>query len=157
MTDYITYAGIFTCQKLTFAHRESATILSREKTLDKIYIDKVKASFFSYNSLILFLQIRNRLASFSVDPYSLSIISQKNCPKNVTEGVNINIDSDTFAPKTIAGVVRKAGEKIGDGVEYIASGAKNIYDKYSDDDSNEGNTERSGRYVTANPNSEWLP
>lgn len=41
MTDYDTYAGIFTCQKLGFAHRQSATILSREKTLDQMYIDKV--------------------------------------------------------------------------------------------------------------------
>lgn len=40
-TDYTTYAGIFTCQKLAFSHRQSATILSRSKTLDKIYVDKV--------------------------------------------------------------------------------------------------------------------
>lgn len=99
------------------------------------------------------------MSSFNVDPYTLSIINQKKCPKDAEEGVNIGIDSDTFSPKTIAGVVRKAGEKIGDGVEYIANGAKNIYHKYSDDDDSKegGNTERSGRYVTANPNSEWLP
>lgn len=42
MTDYTTYAGIFTCQKLAFAHRQSATILSRSKDLDKIYLDKVQ-------------------------------------------------------------------------------------------------------------------
>lgn len=41
MTDYVSYAGIFTCQKLTFAHRQSATLLSRTRTLDKMYIDKV--------------------------------------------------------------------------------------------------------------------
>lgn len=41
MADYDNYAAIFTCQKLGFAHRRSATILSREKTLDKMYIDKV--------------------------------------------------------------------------------------------------------------------
>lgn len=41
MTDYSTYAGLFTCQRLAFAHRQSATILSRTKDLDKIYIDKV--------------------------------------------------------------------------------------------------------------------
>ena len=40
-TDYDNYAGIFTCQKLTFAHRQSATILSRRRDLDKIYLDKV--------------------------------------------------------------------------------------------------------------------
>lgn len=41
MSDYNTFAGIFSCQKLTFAHRRSATILSRTRTLDKIYVDKV--------------------------------------------------------------------------------------------------------------------
>lgn len=41
MTDYETYAGLFTCQKVTFAHRQSATLLSRTKELDKMYIDKV--------------------------------------------------------------------------------------------------------------------
>lgn len=41
-TDYSTYAAIFTCQKLAFAHRRSATILSRTKELDRIYVDKVR-------------------------------------------------------------------------------------------------------------------
>lgn len=41
MTDYDTFAGIFTCQKLAFAHRQSATLLSRTKDLDKLYVDKV--------------------------------------------------------------------------------------------------------------------
>lgn len=40
-TDYSSYAAVFTCQKLAFAHRRSATILSRTKDLDKIYTDKV--------------------------------------------------------------------------------------------------------------------
>nr|XP_023025211.1 uncharacterized protein LOC111513262 [Leptinotarsa decemlineata] len=40
-TDYDTYAGIFTCQKITFSNRQSATILSRTRSLDKMYIDKV--------------------------------------------------------------------------------------------------------------------
>lgn len=41
MTDYDTFAGIFTCQKLAFAHRQSATLLSRNKDLDKMFVDKV--------------------------------------------------------------------------------------------------------------------
>ncbi len=41
MTDYETYAGIYSCQRVGFTHRESATILSRKNTLDKAYIDKV--------------------------------------------------------------------------------------------------------------------
>lgn len=40
-TDYDTFGAIFTCQKLAFANRQSATILSRKKTLDKMYLDKV--------------------------------------------------------------------------------------------------------------------
>lgn len=41
MTDYETFAGIFTCQRLAFAHRQSATLLSRTKDLDKMFVDKV--------------------------------------------------------------------------------------------------------------------
>jgi apolipoprotein D and lipocalin family protein len=43
MTDYDNYAGIFTCQKLAFSHRQSASILSRLPNLDKMYVDKVRA------------------------------------------------------------------------------------------------------------------
>lgn len=45
MTDYETFAGIFTCQKLAFAHRQSATLLSRTRDLDKVYVDKVNMDF----------------------------------------------------------------------------------------------------------------
>lgn len=45
MTDYETYAGVFTCQKLAFAHRQSATLLSRNRDLDKVYVDKVNIRF----------------------------------------------------------------------------------------------------------------
>lgn len=41
MTDYDTYGGIYTCQKLPAANRRSATILSRTKMLDKMVVDKV--------------------------------------------------------------------------------------------------------------------
>jgi apolipoprotein D and lipocalin family protein len=142
-TDYNTFAGIFTCQGLGFGHRKSATILSREKTLDKMYTDK----------------LRNRLSSFNVDPYEMSIISQKDCPKvNSSEVYNINIDDETFSSQSVANVFRKAGEKIGDGVEYIAGGAKKVYHKISDsvDDSKEDTTTRA-RVEAANPYAEWLP
>ena len=44
MTDYENYAGIFTCQKLPVgAHRQSATILSRTKDIDRAYIDKIRS------------------------------------------------------------------------------------------------------------------
>lgn len=49
-----------------------------------------------------------------MDPYELSLIDQSNCPGYAEEtNVNININDDTFSPQNIAGVVRKAGEKIG--------------------------------------------
>lgn len=58
--------------------------------------------------------MRGRLSSFGVDPYELSLIDQTKCPGDADEtNVNININDDTFSPQNIAGVVRKAGEKIG--------------------------------------------
>ncbi|CAH1381744.1 hypothetical protein MTP99_005677 [Tenebrio molitor] len=139
MADYDTFAGIFTCQKLGFAHRQSATILSREKTLDQIYIDK----------------IRSKLSAANIDPFELSIISQKGCPKKGENGTDINIDDETFTAGSVAGVIRKAGEKIGDGVEYVAGGAKKIYNKVTsgEDDGDKDNL----MHATPNPDAEWLP
>lgn len=111
-TDYTSYAGIFSCQKIGFAHRRSATLLSRTRTLDKLYVDKM----------------RSRLASFSVDPFDLSIINQTGCPKIETEdkGFNIDINPDTFSASNIAQGVRKAGEKLGDGVEVAINASKKV-------------------------------
>lgn len=115
MTDYETYAGIYTCQKLPAANRRSATILSRTKTLDKMVIDK----------------IRSRLSNFGVNPYDLSIIDHAKCPSEAN--LNFNIDKETFSPQSIAGVVRKAGEKLGDGVEYAAEGVGKVYNHIKKD------------------------
>lgn len=111
-TDYNTYAGIFTCQKLAFAHRRSATLLSRTRSLDKLFVDK----------------LRSRLASFSVDPFDLSIINQNGCPKieNEDKGFNIDINPDTFSAANVAQTVRKAGEKLGDGVEVAINASKKV-------------------------------
>lgn len=111
MTDYTTYAAIFTCQKLAFANRQSVSILARQRTLDKQYLDK----------------IRNRLSSLGVDPFDLSIIDQSNCAVEKPDVRDIHIDEDTFTAQSAAGVVRKAGEKIGDGIEFVADGAKKVY------------------------------
>lgn len=141
MTDYDTYAGIFTCQKLTFAHRQSATILSRTRTLDKMYIDK----------------IRLRLSSSQIDPFELSLISQKDCPRDLADGYNININDETISAKAAAGVIRKAGEKIGDGVEYLSGKTKEVYHKVAD--KAEDMTEK-GRITvrkSMDEDSEWLP
>ena len=65
------------------------------------------------------------MSNFGVNPYDLSIIDHSKCPADTN--LNINIDKDTFSPQSIAGVVRKAGEKLGDGVEYAAEGVGKIY------------------------------
>ncbi|XP_026284936.1 apolipoprotein D [Frankliniella occidentalis] len=147
MTDYDTYAAIFTCQRLAFANRQSVSILARKRTLDKQYIDK----------------IRNRMSTLGVDPFDLSIISQDRCVVEKTEGVDINIDEDTFTAQSAAGVVRKAGEKIGDGIEYAADGAKKLYhtvrgEKSVSEDQREQvqvNDHNHGRF--SDQDAEWLP
>nr|XP_021182455.2 apolipoprotein D [Helicoverpa armigera] len=141
MTDYTSHAVIFTCQKLAFAHRRSATILSRTKELDKMYIDKM----------------RNKLSSFGVDPYDLSIISQSQCPSHTPdEGVNINIDPETFSSHNIGQAVRKTGTAIADGVEYVVEAGKTVYNKVAS--SKEDLTEApAGRAYSVKDDAEWLP
>lgn len=70
--------------------------------------------------------MRTRLGSFNVDPYDLSIINQTGCPKDSEEGTHIHIDPDTFSSANIAGAVRKAGSKIGDGVEWTLDAGKKV-------------------------------
>ncbi|XP_068623489.1 apolipoprotein D-like [Battus philenor] len=148
-TDYGTYAAIFTCQKLAFAHRRSATILSRTKELDKMFVDKM----------------RSKMAAFGVDPYDLSIISQKDCPKhpNGTEGVNIEINPDTFSSHNIGEAVRKTGVVIADGVEYVVEAGKKVYHKVTDSKEDLTETPAShvayGNRLSAKPDddAEWLP
>ncbi|KFB47516.1 AGAP011478-PA-like protein [Anopheles sinensis] len=149
MTDYETYAGVFSCQKIPFGHRQSATLLSRTRDLDKIYVDK----------------IRSRLAGYSVDPFDLSIVNQTGCPKEGEAGWNIHIDPETFSTRNIANAFRKAGAAIGDGFEAAVNAGKKLYNQYSSTGSEEvladveettgpTNTRRSERLVGA---AEWLP
>lgn len=143
MTDYSKYAGIFTCQKLAFANRLSATILSRTKTLDKIYVDK----------------IRSRLSTSGVSPYDLSVIDQSGCPEK--DAVNINIDDETFSPESIGGAVKKAGEKIGEGVEYGLKGVKKVYHTVSSSEAKDKEDRDARREevidVRQLGETEWLP
>lgn len=147
MSDYNTFAGVFSCQKIPFGHRQSATILSRTRDLDKIYVDK----------------IRNRLSGFSVDPFDLSIVNQTGCPKEGEAGWNIHIDPNTFSTKNIANVFRKAGEKIGDGFEYAVNAGKKIYNQYTDSSNEHGSSTTTGGHraerLTIKPeaDAEWLP
>ncbi|XP_057664569.1 apolipoprotein D-like [Diorhabda carinulata] len=138
-TDYETYAGIFTCQKIAFSHRQSATILSRTKTLDSMYITK----------------LRNKLENAEISPFDLSIIKQNDCPKDPNAGYNININDETISAKAAGDVIRKAGEKLGDGVEYISGKAKDVYHKVSDKSAN--NEQINDVRKTIDPDAEWLP
>lgn len=59
--------------------------------------------------------MRSKLAANGIDPYDLSIISQTECPaQNGSEGVNINIEPDTFSSHNIGQAVRKTGSAIGE-------------------------------------------
>lgn len=59
--------------------------------------------------------MRTKLSSFGVDPYDLSIISQRECPAHENaDGVNINIDPETFSSHNIGQAVRKTGGAIGE-------------------------------------------
>lgn len=104
----------------------------------------------------LIFQIRTKLSSFGVDPFDLSVIDQTNCP-NDDSGIKINIDDETFSPQSIAGVVRKAGDKLGDGVEYAAEGAKKIYNTFSDSDKKSKREEIIENHDQDNAAAEWLP
>lgn len=138
MTDYENYAGIFSCQKLPISHRQSATILSRNKDMDKAYVDK----------------IRSRLQSYGVDPFDLSIINQSNCPSLSRDTkINVDITPDTFSSQNIGSWVRKAGEKIGDGVEWTVEKTKTLYKKVSGSDDSH---ERSSR-LTESEKPVWMP
>jgi len=140
MTDYEQYAGIFTCQKLPVAHRQSATILSRTKDMDKAYVDK----------------IRSRLQGFGVDAFDLSIINQSHCPTLSRETkINVEINPETFSSQNIGNWVRKAGQKIGDGVEWTVGKAKTIYKTVSGSDS-EDSSERSAKMSEAEKPA-WMP
>lgn len=143
MTDYEHYAGVFTCQKLPVGgHRQSATILSRTKDLDKAYIDK----------------LRTRLQNSGVDPFDLSIIKQTSCPNvNQETKINVDIDPQTFSAQNIGSWVRKAGEKIGDGVEWTIEKTKNIYTKVRGSDE-KPITARSGSFTNEeNIANDWFP
>ena len=66
MTDYDSYAAVWSCQRILFGHRESAQIMSRKPTLDNMIIQK----------------IRKRFESFSIDEHYFSIIDHTSCKWN---------------------------------------------------------------------------
>jgi len=101
MTDYVNFAGIFTCQKILFGHTKSATILSRKPTLDKAIVN----------------QVRQKLEEDGVDPDDFSIVDQSKCIKTEDASFNVKIDDQTFSSGNIAGAVKKVGGTIGNGLQ----------------------------------------
>lgn len=142
MTDYQTYAGIYTCQKILVGNRQSATLLSRTKTLEKLYTDKM----------------RTRLSSFNVDPFDLSIINQTGCPKDSKDGYNIHIDQETFSSQSIGDAVRTVGSKIGDGVQWTIEAGKKFYKKFTGPSEEESKPESATavRVASMEPDTEWV-
>ncbi|CAK9800566.1 Apolipoprotein D [Anthophora quadrimaculata] len=144
-TDYQNYAGIFTCQKLMFTNRQSATILSRHRELDKSYVDK----------------LREKLSYYGVDPFDLSNIPQTGCPRG-NSTLDINVDPNTFSAENIGNVVRKAGQKLGDGVQWVASAGSKVYHKLvgseeKETNKPEANTRSSNNEIYGAETIEWLP
>lgn len=93
------------------------------------------------------------MANAQIDPFELSIISQNDCPRNQTAGYNININDDTISAHAAADVIRKAGDKIGDGVEYLSGKAKTVYNKVSKDSGEDVKPSKQ----QVHPDAEWLP
>lgn len=141
-TDYKTYAGIFTCQGLKIAHRQSATILSRNKELDQSIID----------------DLRSKLSKFGVDPFELSIVPQTGC-QNGDDPVNIDINPGTFSAENFGKLFKKAGEKIGDGVEWVASAGSKVYHKITGkEETNKSSTNKPIPREKIETNEvEWIP
>lgn len=63
MTDYDSYAAVWSCQRIMFGHRESAQIMSRKPTLDIEIVRK----------------IRKRFDSFGINEHYFSVIDQSSC------------------------------------------------------------------------------
>lgn len=63
MTDYESYAAVWSCQRILFGHRESAQIMSRKPTLDNAIVQK----------------IRNRFESYGINEHYFSVVDQASC------------------------------------------------------------------------------
>jgi len=63
MTDYESYAAVWSCQRVLWGHRESAQIMSRKPNLDIQVVQK----------------IRKRFESFGINEHYFSVIDQTRC------------------------------------------------------------------------------
>lgn len=128
-----------------------------------IFETRVRIHYFGIFMFLLQFQIRNRLRDYGVDPYDLSII-EHSCNPPDEDTLDININPTTFTAGSVAGVVRKAGEKLGDGIEAAADGASSLYNRFhgsSSSSNSNANVRRDREEVTNdshNPrnDAEWL-
>jgi len=70
MTDYETYAGIWSCRRILFGSYMSGMILSRQRSLDRAIINK----------------IRSRFEFYGVNKSDLSVVEQEGCESEVPKG-----------------------------------------------------------------------
>ena len=103
------------------------------------------------------------LSNFGVDPYELSIVPQTDCQTG-DDPVDININPNTFSSENIGNIVRKAGEKIGDGVEWVAKAGSKVYHKITGSEDNTKETTKSTantrdpvQFKSESNDVEWIP
>lgn len=63
MTDYDSFAAVWSCKRILFGHRQSAQIMSRKPQLDNHVVQK----------------IRKRFESFGIDEHEFSIVDHSSC------------------------------------------------------------------------------
>ncbi|XP_069678953.1 apolipoprotein D-like [Periplaneta americana] len=117
LTDYDKYAGVFSCQKLAFANRQTTFILSRSPTLDQMDIDKM----------------RQLLTSYGINDVSLSKIKHDCTPydENTWE---IKVNPTTLTLKGIANTIghhvdyglKQAGRALGEGIYSVGNWASRL-------------------------------
>ncbi|KAJ4430922.1 hypothetical protein ANN_19515 [Periplaneta americana] len=118
MTDYETFGLVFSCQKLAFANRQAAFIMSRSPKLAQIYIDK----------------IRNRLNGYGINHFALSNINQTCTPydENTWE---IKVNPTTLTLKGIAKTIghhvkygfQQTGRAVGNGINSVAQWTSGLF------------------------------
>jgi len=114
-TDYENYGAVYTCQRILFGHRRSASILSRRPVLDQIYVNKM----------------RTKLEGFGFDPHDFSIVTHNDCQVlPSTSLLNVEVGPDTFSAENVANVVKGAGQAVASGVNYVATGVGQLYNTY---------------------------
>jgi lipocalin len=133
-TDYDNFGAIYSCQSILFGHRRTASILSRRRTLDQIYINKV----------------RTKLEGYGVDAHDFSIIEHTDCKTLPSDSLlNVEVGPNTFSTSNVVNVVKGAGNVIASGIETAVEGVGQIYNRYAGN-SSEIHPDRDAEMVTGN-------